>query len=803
MKALRWISWITILSMVFSLCASPQTVKAQSKPPQAVTRDTLFVPGEVVVGFKSGGVIAKSGAQALALAGQVSAQVVGSFGNTALLSFAPDADVQALAGQLASAPGVQYAEPNYISWIPEADAKIKAVKQQLSQVTRTDPNGKQHQISVKDLLAMRSISHGKAVLPTYANDMFNSWGVNAISAEMIWNEPSTSPQVCVLDTGVDLKHPDLAGKVVAGYDFINNDTSVVDDNGHGTHVSGTIAAKTNDGIGPAGISNGQVLAVKVLTAQGWGTDFDIAQGINYCATKPAVKVLSMSLGGPDSQTEYDALYNAIHIYGKLVAAAAGNDSTDDRTYSYPAAWSDDPLIGGGLISVAAARSPWTRYDDSDGSYYGDIGIYDGTDTNYYYNCATDFSNYGDWVNIVAPGENIYSTTPYNSPFWLNLKYNDSPSYDWMSGTSMATPHVAAAAARIWSLVQNKTISNSAMKGLLISSGDSLDIAEDPQFTSASDQSQGYYGDYTADGPFCWPESMSNATYLDVARAMGRGVIESEVTDATTGLPLVGATVQAVIDHTTTIKASGAVASPYADWVDLINLPTNYTYTLKVSAAGYTSGIQSLMSVIHVEGGYFMWGSPLDAPVPPLNKNFTAVANWMWGDDLSLFLWLPQNTSGVVGPWDPYTGPYDPFKGQGTLVNSPYARFYRYAADDGVSVESIGVVSSGAYPFYPSATGNQAYNILLADNNDGYDLNEAYPVVRVWYSGIAHYLSMIPNCGVGDNWWHAGSFYRSGTIMQYVGDDTCGTGGTSSSGAGIWPYSKQGGVTVKAMDQPAK
>src|SRR5271169_3216512 len=111
MKVFRWISWIVILSMVIGMCANPQTAKAQPMAQQTVTRDTPYVPGEVVVLFKGGGVSAQYGAQALALSGQIGAQVVGSFANAALLSFAPDADVQELSNQLASAEGVQFAGP--------------------------------------------------------------------------------------------------------------------------------------------------------------------------------------------------------------------------------------------------------------------------------------------------------------------------------------------------------------------------------------------------------------------------------------------------------------------------------------------------------------------------------------------------------------------------------------------------------------------------------------------------------------------------------------------------------------------
>jgi hypothetical protein len=377
---------------------------------------------------------------------------------------------------------------------------------------------------------------------------------------------------------------------------------------------------------------------------------------------------------------------------------------------------------------------------------------------------------------------------------------------------MSTPHVAAAAARVWCL--NKTMSNTDIKGLLITSGNQLKTVEDPQFTS-SDQHEGYNGDFTGDGPFCWPISMGNASYLNVAAAMGRGVIESEVTDATTGLPLVGATIQALIGNTKikTIKARGSIASPYENWVDLIDLPDNLDYLLQVSAPGFTSGFQTYDYEIYVDGGMYTMGSSVDIPVPPNNKNYTVVANWQGGYDLGLFLWLPQGSpSAVIGPTDPGSinnpgGSHQYYQGQGTLAAFPYARFYRYEYADGLGFESIGVVSSGNYPKYNSTVGNQIYDVLMTDFYDGNGLAyDSFPYVRVWYGGIPHLLAAEPDgCGGGSNWWHAGSFYRSGNGMKYMytSDYSCGTGDPIGSGGdGIWPYSTKGGVTVKAMDQPA-
>ena len=117
--------------------------------------------------------------------------------------------------------------------------------------------------------------------------------------------------------------------------------------------------------------------------------------------------------------------------GKLVVAAAGNDDTDDTTYAYPAAFST--WFPNKVLAVAASG----MWEDMGDSYYTD------------YFCKADYSNYGDWISVVAPGSDIYSTTPWDKPFYMNYFYDVATRYDYMSGTSMATPFVAAAAARRW------------------------------------------------------------------------------------------------------------------------------------------------------------------------------------------------------------------------------------------------------------------------------------------------------------------------------------------------------------------
>ncbi len=231
-------------------------------------------------------------------------------------------------------------------------------------------------------------------------DYYRQWHLPSVSADSAWNvtHGSSSIIIAVIDTGVDYTHADLSANVMGGYNFVANNTNYYDDNGHGTHVAGIADAVGNNGYGVAGVDwNAKIMALKVLDAQGSGYDSDVARAIRYAADNGA-DVISMSLGGGGySQTMQDAI-NYAYQKGVVIVAAAGNDGTN--LISYPAAMDN-------VISVAAL-------DSSD-------------------NLAS-FSNYGQGLDISAPGVAIYSTVPGG--------------FATYSGTSMATPVVSGAAALV-------------------------------------------------------------------------------------------------------------------------------------------------------------------------------------------------------------------------------------------------------------------------------------------------------------------------------------------------------------------
>jgi thermitase len=217
-------------------------------------------------------------------------------------------------------------------------------------------------------------------------------------------------RVAVIDTGIDLQHPDLTGKVVGQQVFVTQ--SISDGFGHGTHTAGIIAANMNNSQGIAGVCPGcKLLIAKALDDTGRSTTSVIATAIIWAADNSA-KVINLSEGGStNAQTQDDAIAYAIGK-GSVVVASAGNDSSNQLFY---------PAALDSVLSVAAT---------------------DNTDQ------KSSFSNYGSWVKVAAPGEAIYSTLPTTS-FGLQSQESLNLTYDYLSGTSMAAPFVSGLAALVW------------------------------------------------------------------------------------------------------------------------------------------------------------------------------------------------------------------------------------------------------------------------------------------------------------------------------------------------------------------
>ncbi|WP_088290439.1 S8 family serine peptidase [Kineosporia sp. A_224] len=221
---------------------------------------------------------------------------------------------------------------------------------------------------------------------------------------------SASVKIAVVDTGVDVGHPDLVGKVVDQYDTVTDTTDVTDGVGHGTFVAGVAAAATNNAKGIAGVGfNSSIVAVKVADADGFMSDVDVAEGIRKAADLGA-KVINLSLGSSSSDTATSSAVAYAQSQGALVVAAAGNSGQEGNPKFYPAAYP-------GVLSVGATDAKGHR---------------------------AWFSEHGTWVSMAAPGINIRATTPRVLDPVLSIWAK--PNYDNGNGTSFAAPMVAGAAA---------------------------------------------------------------------------------------------------------------------------------------------------------------------------------------------------------------------------------------------------------------------------------------------------------------------------------------------------------------------
>jgi len=251
----------------------------------------------------------------------------------------------------------------------------------------------------------------------------SQWGPQRINCEAAWdiNEGSKSVKVAIVDTGIDYNHEDLAGNYVSGgYDYVNGDSNPMDDNDHGSHCAGIAAGVMDNDVGIAGVAQVEVMAEKVLGSGGSGSSSDVAAGITHAVGQGA-DIISLSLGGSESSTIKNACDNA-YAAGVLLVAASGNDYNDE--VGFPAAHAS-------CIAVGSIDNDDTR---------------------------SDFSNYGDELELVAPGRQILSTTRGDD-------------YEYFTGTSMATPHVAGVAAL--AISRYPSYSNEDIRDLLTSTAEDL------------------------------------------------------------------------------------------------------------------------------------------------------------------------------------------------------------------------------------------------------------------------------------------------------------------------------------------
>lgn len=275
------------------------------------------------------------------------------------------------------------------------------------------------------------------------------WGLAQIRVEQAWSRTTgAGVVVAVIDTGADFGHPDLAGQLIKGRDFVNNDDDPQDDEDHGTHVTGIIVAKQGNGAGISGVApRAKVLAIKVLDADGFGTTSDVISGIRY-ALQNGARVINLSLGDvlPAEvlhDPSYDQAIEDAFAAGVVVVAAAGNQG-------YPFA---DPATAQAALVVGATNRSDTR---------------------------ADYSNAGPGVNIWAPGgEGLISVDQFfcsaNPAIWSTVRRGQGdcsqPDYNMFRGTSMASPHVAGVAALVRSA--NPSLTAAQVRQIILETADTI------------------------------------------------------------------------------------------------------------------------------------------------------------------------------------------------------------------------------------------------------------------------------------------------------------------------------------------
>jgi len=287
---------------------------------------------------------------------------------------APPGQEQAEIARLSALPWIEYAEPNYIAYAAD----------------------------------------------TYPNDpdIGKEWNMRRVYAPAAWDLTmgSYSLVVAVVDSGIDLNHPEFAGRILPGWDYVWGDNDPNDENNHGTHVSGILAATANNEIGVAGLApNVKILPLKVLDAAGNGNHYNISQAIRRAADYGAPIInLSLQTLAP-SDTLHNAVIYAANDRGCLMVAAAGNCAQGGLNCNftinpeiYPAAYPE-------VFTVAASD----HYDD-----------------------WASYSSYNDHVDLAAPG----GTPP--DPIWSTVRMSQG-GYGHEYGTSMAAPLASAAAALVW------------------------------------------------------------------------------------------------------------------------------------------------------------------------------------------------------------------------------------------------------------------------------------------------------------------------------------------------------------------
>lgn len=299
-------------------------------------------------------------------------------------------------------PAVEYAEPDYVIFAASDGVTMDAMTRGLEKNRNVPGNPPLSLTSEEEEEEDEEEEEGTPNDPLFDQQ----WALAKIEATGAWKIATGSGiTIAVIDSGVDLDHPELAARVLEGYDFVSDDTEADDDYGHGTLVAGVAAAAANNDLGIAGLAwNAQILPVKVLDSRGSGVSSDLTCALYWVADNGA-RVVNISIISFGPSLGMQRAINHAANEGVLIFAAAGNLFEDGNPVTYPAAHDN-------VIAVAAT-------DKEDGHAW--------------------FSSAGSSVDIAAPGVSIYSLFPPSHE-----------EYRSVYGTSLAAPHGSGLAALILS-----------------------------------------------------------------------------------------------------------------------------------------------------------------------------------------------------------------------------------------------------------------------------------------------------------------------------------------------------------------
>lgn len=589
------------------------------------------------------------------------------------------------------------------------------------------------------------IQSGQALPQHVTNDpgAKASWWLEKIKEPYSGTPLADDKNIAIIDTGVDYTHSELLNKAFSVFDYVNWDRDAMDDHGHGTHCAGIAAAKAGNGSGIHGVSpNSKIYAYKVLDSSGVGGWYQIAAAITDAADNADVSILSLSLGGDlDAGTpEYIALEAAVNYarwtQEKIVCVAAGNDANIPQYQN---------SYNGAVVRPVPAYFPacftvgaTTRFDSRSWFTNYDVNVASGDGTVTY-----NFS----FVDIVAPGVGILSTLP-------------GERYDSWDGTSMATPMVAGACARVWG--KNPGFTAAQVQTKLVSTGKWLA------------QAQGF------------PVAEKRVDLLKALDAAATG-LQGSIFQAESAYPVYHVKVEA---HEG--SAGGPLAATaYTDKGGVFTftgLTAGTTYYLVMSKAGYLglsvwAGAPTAGSIKDIAAPYFLVPG---RAITATDDNWRIIATWRDADpgyyDMDIgyawgysTTWYPfeyyesagfeangylKDPSGAVYSW------VDP----GALGEDPYVK-YMYDSFEGFPLESFVIQRDkpGTYSYVLSADPDDSCWGTIKYGPGG-TIYPSLPVVKIYKGNILKATissSAATQDGAGTKYWHVLDFDSSTGVVTVV------------------------------------